>query len=153
MATLSTSYVDAIWSGNRKYSLTTNQDNTISLTDETTYTVEGSTFGAADINNTNKQVNGISGAATVNIAVADWSNSTTTINGTAYHTVEKTLNDIYTENPIIALGAANTLPTVAEEVAYSLIKAAVANTTTKKITFYCQSIPSTALVLIVKGAS
>ena len=153
MATLSTSYVDATWSGNRKYSITNNADNTISLTDETEYIVEGSTFGASDINNTNKQVNGISGAATVNIAVADWSSSTTTVNDIAYHTVEKTFTDIYTENPIIALGAANTIPTDDEEEAFSLIEAAIANTTTKKIKFYCQTIPSTALVLIVRGAS
>lgn len=41
----------------RKYSVTNNADNTISLTDETVYTREGDYFGAADINVTNEMVN------------------------------------------------------------------------------------------------
>ena len=41
----------------RKYSITQNEDNTISLTDETAYTSEGDYFGASDINATNEVVN------------------------------------------------------------------------------------------------
>lgn len=41
----------------RKYSITENADNTISLTDETEYISEGDYFGAADINATNEAVN------------------------------------------------------------------------------------------------
>lgn len=41
----------------RKYSITQNEDNTISLTDETVYTSEGDYFGADDINATNQIVN------------------------------------------------------------------------------------------------
>lgn len=152
MATLSTSYADAVWSGSRKYSVTNNADSTISLTDETTYLVQGTNFGAADINATNKQVNGITGSATVTIAVADWSATVTTINSTNYYTAEKTFTDIFTENPIISLGAANSIPTSEEKAAYAAIEAAVANTTNKTITFYCLAIPSTPIVLIVKGA-
>lgn len=41
----------------RKYTITENADDTISLTDETVYLSEGDYFGAADINATNEAVN------------------------------------------------------------------------------------------------
>lgn len=152
MATLSTSYVDAVWSGNRKYAIVTNQDNTVSFTDETTYSIEGTYFGAADINATNIQVNGISGATTVTIATSDWSSSTTTINDKPYHTCTKTFTDIFTENPIVTIGASGTLPTDNEMDAYECIEAAVANVTSKTITFYCLTVPTSAVTVIVREA-
>lgn len=57
MATLSTSYVDDVFSGNRKYTMQDNGDGTVTPIDETDYTQEGSPFGAADINATNTQIN------------------------------------------------------------------------------------------------
>lgn len=45
----------------RKYSITENADDTISLTDETVYTQEGDYFGADDINATNSAINTIWG--------------------------------------------------------------------------------------------
>lgn len=44
---------------NRRYVLTNNSDNTVSLTDVTSYSQEGDTFGAGDINATNQKVNEI----------------------------------------------------------------------------------------------
>ena len=83
MATLPTNYQDAVWTGSRKYTMEQNADDTVSFSDATEYTVEGSFFGAGDINRTNTQVNGISGAKEISIATSAWSSSTTTVNGNA----------------------------------------------------------------------
>lgn len=61
MAVLKTNYKDDVLdtsvNDKRKYRMVQNADGTISLTDATSYTQEGSTFGAADINATNQEVN------------------------------------------------------------------------------------------------
>lgn len=63
MAVLKTNYVDDVLNTSvntqRKYIQTNNADGTISLSDATSYTQEGSTFGAADINATNQEVNAL----------------------------------------------------------------------------------------------
>lgn len=41
----------------RRYNMITNSDGTVSFEDVTTYTTEGDTFGAGDINDTNEAVN------------------------------------------------------------------------------------------------
>ena len=153
MATLSTNYKDAVWSGQRKYNLVTNQDESVSLTDVTTYTVEGSYFGAADINATNTQVNGVSGSKTISIATSAWSNSTSTVNGNAYYVATVTGLTIYEENPQISISPAGTVPTTAEENAFSALAYAVANTTNGSITFYAYTKPSTAISVLAKGVS
>ena len=68
MNTLDTSYVDAVFTGSRKYSMTQNGDNTYSFTDETEYTQAGSQFGANDINQTNETVNALLGTKTTTLA-------------------------------------------------------------------------------------
>lgn len=153
MATLSTSYVDAVWSGNRKYQLINNADNTVSFTDSTDYTVEGSYFGATDINATNRQVNGVSSAKTITIATTAWSSSTSTVNGNAYYTATVTGNTIYVDNPEIAISPAGTVPTTAEESAFSALAYAVANVSAGSITFYAYTKPTTAIRVLAKGVS
>ena len=59
IAKLPTNYVDEVVSGTRKYTMTENQDNTVSFTDVSTYTTEGSGYGATDINATNGTVNDV----------------------------------------------------------------------------------------------
>lgn len=58
---LRTDYTDDILdldqNTNRKYTITNNQDNSVSFTDVTAYEQVGSTFGAADFNATNTKVN------------------------------------------------------------------------------------------------
>ena len=60
MALLKTNYKDDILldtSGKRKYTMITNDDGTVSFVDATDYSQNGDTFGAADINATNTEVN------------------------------------------------------------------------------------------------
>ena len=68
---LATNYVDAVLDTSqntkRKYTMTTNSDDTVSFDDATEYTTEGSTFGAGDINATNGVVNNVSSRTCTNI--------------------------------------------------------------------------------------
>lgn len=153
MATLSTTYVDAIWNGNRKYTMVTNQDSTVSFTDSTEYTVEGTYFGAGDINATNTQVNGISGAKAISIGTSAWSNSPTTVNGGSYYTATVSSLTIYTDHPEISINPAGTVPTAAEEANFSVLAYAVANTANGSITFYAYSKPTETVNVLAKGVS
>lgn len=153
MATLSTNYTDALWSGNRKYLMEQNQDGTVSFSDETEYSVEGSFFGASDINATNRQVNGISGAKHITIAANAWSNSTSTVNGNAYYIATVNNLTIYEEHPQISISPAGTVPTTAEENNFSALAYAVANVSEGSITFYALVKPSAAIGVLAKGVS
>ena len=61
MADLKTTYKDDVLNTSanekRKYNMITNEDGTVSLVDATDYLQVGDSFGAADINATNKKVN------------------------------------------------------------------------------------------------
>lgn len=62
---LSTDYADLTWSGDKKYTMTENDDDTVSFTDETEYTNEDeSAFGAADVNNITSRLNSLGAAMT-----------------------------------------------------------------------------------------
>ena len=56
--------------GKRRYRMINNSDETISLEDVTTYDQVGSTFGAAQINATNKAVNAVADA-TLSISISN----------------------------------------------------------------------------------
>jgi len=152
---LRTDYQDAVWSGERKYRFTNNTDSTTSVTDVTTYSAEGDNFGAGDINRTNSVIKEVEASATslrkITLSASGWSASTVTIDGMALYTQEVTVTAIYNENPIISLGAAGTIPTYTEEGNYALIKAAVADTSTNKITFYATAKPTGTIYVLAKG--
>ena len=84
---LPTNYVDEVVSGTRKYNMIENQDDTVSFEDQSTYTTEGSGFGASDINATNGTVNSVidlaeanaGKASTLETTVVNILNGTTTV--------------------------------------------------------------------------
>lgn len=153
MATLPTNYADAVWVGNRKYTMTENQDNSVSFTDVTEYSVEGSYFGAGDINRTNTQINGMANAKVISIASSAWSSSAVTVNGNDYFTTTVTGLTIFEDNPQIAISPAGTVPTTAEENAFALLAYAVANVSGGSITFYAYSKPTVTITLMAKGVA
>lgn len=57
IAKLPTNYADEVVSGERKYRQINNQDGTVSFEDESTYTTQGSQYGATDLNLINATVN------------------------------------------------------------------------------------------------
>ena len=153
MATLPTNYVDAVWSGQRKYQMTQNQDSTVSFTDVTEYSVPGTYFGASNINATNTQVNGLSSAKTISISSTVWSNSPSTVNGNSYYTATISSLTIYVENPEISLKPAGTVPTTAEEERFAAIAYAVANVSNGSITFYAYTKPTSTITVLAKGVA
>lgn len=54
---LKTDYKDAVFQEKRKYQMIQNDDGTVSFEDVTSYTQEGDSFGAKDINDTNTETN------------------------------------------------------------------------------------------------
>lgn len=72
---LKTDYKDAMFDGDRKYRITANTDGTSRIADETAYTQEGDSFGANDINATNKAVNLLNHTTQVTLTAAGWTGS------------------------------------------------------------------------------
>lgn len=72
---LKTDYKDAMFDGDRKYRITANTDGTSRIADETAYTQEGDSFGANDINATNKAVNLLNHTTQVTLTAASWTGS------------------------------------------------------------------------------
>ena len=54
---LRTNYKDDVFTGKRKYRMTTNPDTTVSFDDETEYVQQGDTYGAAQLNEANSKIN------------------------------------------------------------------------------------------------
>ena len=146
MDNLSTSYVDAVFTGSRKYAMTDNGDNTYSFTDETTYTQEGSRFGANDINGTNGTVNAIMGTKTATLSSSGWSNS-------APYSQTVTVSGILaSDTPMIALNLAynaNASTAKATQKAWSYITKIT--TGANSITAYAHTKPTVNIPIVIKG--
>lgn len=71
---LKTDYKDAMYE-RRKFRMENNSDGTVSLTDATSYTQEGTPFGANDVNAITKSVNALYQETIVTIPANAWSNS------------------------------------------------------------------------------
>ena len=70
---LKTDYKDDGFAGNRKYRMITNADGTMSFEDVTPYDPVGDSFGALDINTTNKAVNRLDHVTEVTLTATGWS--------------------------------------------------------------------------------
>ena len=150
---LPTNYVDAVWDGNRKYQMIQNQDSTVSFTDETDYSVEGTFFGANDINRTNSQVNGLSVAKTIAIGASVWSSTPSTVDGNSYYIATITGLTIFVENPEISIAPTGTVPTTTEENRFSALAYAVANVSAGSITYYAYTKPTSTIRVLAKGVA
>nr|DAS98583.1 MAG TPA: hypothetical protein [Caudoviricetes sp.] len=71
---LKTDYQDAMYA-KRKFRMENNSDGTVSLTDATSYTQEGTPFGANDVNAITKSVNALYQETIVTIPANAWSTS------------------------------------------------------------------------------
>ena len=86
----------------------------------------------------------------ITLAASAWGVTPVTINGTDYYTQTVQVTKIYTESPIISIGAAGTLPTSEEQLNFAKISAAIADTSLNTLTFYAKSRPSGQVVVIAK---
>lgn len=71
---LKTDYKDAMYA-KRKFRMENNSDGTVSLSDATSYTQEGTPFGANDVNAITKSVNALYQETIVTIPANAWSTS------------------------------------------------------------------------------
>lgn len=90
-----------------------------------------------------------SSSFTVSLAVASWSSSTTTVNGTAYYTYSAAAASLTSDYPTISCGSSSTLPSAAERNAFNRIDYVLADTSAKTLTFYAQTKPTVALTVRV----
>ena len=85
----------------------------------------------------------------LNLAVANWSSTTVTINSTAYYYYEVTVDSILVSHPIMFL-ATDTIPTSDQQSAWSGLEM-VADTANSKLVFYATAVPSIAIPVGVRG--
>ena len=71
---LKTDYKDAMYE-RRKFRMENNSDGTVSLIDATSYTQEGTPFGANDVNAITKSVNALYQEVVVTLSASNWSSS------------------------------------------------------------------------------
>lgn len=77
---LKTDYTDDVFTGSRKYQEILNDDNTKSFIDRTTYTRNGTRFGASDINTTNRAINKLYNPSEYTLNSGNW----VSVSGGAY---------------------------------------------------------------------
>ena len=113
---LKTDYKDAMYE-RRKFRMENNSDGTVSLSDATSYTQEGTPFGANDVNAITKSVNALYQETIVSIPANAWSASapysqkiavpsikaTDSVSMGKAHTKTSSVSDIETDDEMAAL--------------------------------------------------
>jgi len=144
---LKTDYKDDGFAGNRKYRMITNADGTMSFEDVTPYDPVGDSFGAKDINDTNKAINRLDHVTEVTLTAAGWSSSapyTQTVSVAGITENDRPTVGLYLP---VGITAANV---DLQEKAYACVNRAVSGA--GKITVYCyKKKPTTDFQIQVKG--
>lgn len=142
---LKTDYKDDVYSGERKYTISgTGANQTIEET--TAFTQEGDTFGANDINATNKAIMASQSHITASV----------TFTGTAPSTATVTLQSGYrfNENAVVRI-APNTTGALTDKLLvknFSMITKATADTSTNVLTLVCGAkVPANAVSIKIFG--
>lgn len=144
---LKTDYKDDGFAGNRKYRMITNADGTMSFEDVTPYDPVGDSFGAKDINDTNKAINRLDHVTEVTLTAAGWSSSapyTQTVSVAGITENDRPTVSLYLPDGITAANVD------LKEKAYACVNRAVS--IAGKITVYCyKKKPTSDFQIQVKG--
>ena len=97
----------------------------------------------------NTNLTKIVSASVFTIPITDW--VSTTIDGMAYYTYVISLTAVNTDVPDVMIGAADTLPTSAEQDAYNCIKYAIVDASALTLKLYAESVPTANFYIRVKG--
>ena len=149
---LKTNYKDDILASGttvRKYTQITNSDGTVSFVDATEYQQEGDTFGANDINKTNKNVNQINHITPVTLTATGWVGDTAPYSQTV--DVEGLRAD---DNPIIVSMLADGASVDAQKAyskAFGIISSGTGTTADGSVTFKVYKLPTVDIVIGLKG--
>lgn len=144
---LKTDYQNAVFSGNKKYVIADNGDGTYTITDCTEYELEGSKFGANDINDTNKLVNCLQRLLVINLPASKWTGS-----AAPYSQTVNAESITAEDNPTMVralTGSEDEATIKAYEKAYGLIFAG--QTGDGIVTFYAKELPETDITVGLKG--
>lgn len=146
---LKTDYKDAMYDGARKYRITSNADGTSVIADETSYTQEGTQFGAEDINTTNAAVNRVDHVAEVTLTAAGWEGST------APYTQTVTVGGVTADdNPILVSALADGATEATQKAyikAFGIISSGTGTTGDGTVTFKTYKKPTTDITVGLKG--
>ena len=145
---LKTDYKDAMYQ-KRKFRMENNSDGTVSLTDATSYTQEGTPFGANDVNTITKSVNALYQETIVAIPANGWSSSAPYSQKVSVPTVKATDS--------VTMGKAHTkASTPADIETYDEMAGLItsAEVTDGYVTFYCAAEkPTKEFKVKLKGVS
>ena len=147
---LKTDYKEDVFEGSRKYQVTQDTDGNTEISDVTTYSQEGDSFGAADINATNAAVNRIAAAPLpATLTVAGWT-------GTAAPYTQTVAAEGITaaDNPmLVSLLADDATADVqkAYNKAFGIVASGTAVTGDGTVTFKVYKLPATDIVVGLKG--
>lgn len=144
---LKTDYKDDGFAGNRKYRMITNPDGTMSFEDVTPYDPVGDSFGALDINTTNKAVNRLDHVTEVTLTAAGWSSTA------PYSQVVNVAGITENDRPTVGLYLPDGITAAnvdLKEKAFDCVNRAVSGA--GKITVYCYNKkPTTDFQIQIKG--
>ena len=145
---LKTDYKDAMYE-RRKFRMENNSDGTVSLSDATSYTQEGTPFGASDVNAITKSVNALYQETIVTILANAWSTSAPYAQNVSVPTVKATDS--------VTMGKAHTKSSSPSNIeTYDEMAALItsAEVTDGFVTFYCAAEkPSKDFKVKLKGVS
>ena len=145
---LKTDYKDAMYE-RRKFRMENNSDGTVSLIDATSYTQEGTSFGANDVNAITKSVNALYQETIVTILANAWSTSAPYAQKVSVPTVKATDS--------VTMGKAHTKSSSPSDIeTYDEMAALItsAEVTDGYVTFYCAAEkPSKDFKVKLKGVS
>ena len=145
---LKTDYKDAMYE-RRKFRMENNSDGTVSLSDATSYTQEGTPFGANDVNAITKSVNALYQETIVSIPANAWSASAPYSQKVSVPTVKATDS--------VSMGKAHTKSSSVTDIETFDEMAALitsAEVTDGFVTFYCAAEkPSKDFKVKLKGVS
>lgn len=145
---LKTDYKDAMYA-KRKFRMENNSDGTVSLTDATSYTQEGTPFGANDVNAITKSVNALYQETIVTIPANAWSSSAPYSQKVAVPTVKATDS--------VTMGKAHTKASSVTDIeTYDEMAGLItsADVTDGYVTFYCTvEKPNKEFKVKLKGVS
>lgn len=144
---LKTDYKDDGFAGNRKYRMITNADGTMSFEDVTPYDPVGDSFGALDINTTNKAVNRLDHVTEVTLTATGWSSAA------PYSQVVNVAGITENDRPTVGLYLPDGITAAnvdLKEKAFDCVNRAVSGA--GKITVYCYNKkPTTDFQIQIKG--
>ena len=146
---LKTDYVDAVYTGEKKYTITDNSDGTSTIADSTAYEQEGTRFGAKDINDTNAAVNRLNHVTEVTLAAAGWTGSAAPYSQTV--TVDGTTADMEAILVSALADGASAATQAAYVKAFGILSSGTATIGDGTVTFKVYKVPATDIKVGLKG--